>query len=288
MGSNSSQIPRLNSERPQKVVIDIRSVFEAAQAYVMLSRVQELDQIYILEELPPEKIYANQAAIQEIERLQSVSLNMNPTYWEENDNSKIKICFLNCRSIKNKFENVTADKCLLMGTVLFLMETWLEPEDDGEYQLPNFDANFSNRGRGKGIATYYKSDFQHKINVNYHGFSISKLESEDIILLGVYRSNDGSLVSLFDEIEDLITEEKLCVIGGDMNINLLKQPNNFFISKMKENKFEQYVRKATHTEGGLIDHIYIRQGIKKISWAVEHLPKYYSDHDGLGVIFWKI
>ena len=99
----------------------------------------------------------------------------------------------------------------------------------------------------------------------------------------------SSLVSLFDEIEDLITEEKLCLIGGDLNINILKHPNNFFISKMKEIKFEQYVRKATHTEGGLIDHIYIRQGNKKeFSWAVEHLPKYYSDHDGLGVIFWEI
>ena len=37
---------------PQKVVIDLKSVFEAAQAYVMASRVQELDQLYILEELP--------------------------------------------------------------------------------------------------------------------------------------------------------------------------------------------------------------------------------------------
>ena len=58
---------------------------------------------------------------------------------------------------------------------------------------------------------------------------------------------------------------------------------------MKENRFEQYVRKPTHTEGGLIDHIYIRQGKKKeFSWALEQFPKYYSDHDGLGVIFWKI
>ena len=58
---------------------------------------------------------------------------------------------------------------------------------------------------------------------------------------------------------------------------------------MRENKFEQCVRRATHTEGGLIDHIYIRQGNKKeFSCTVEHLPKYYSDHDGLGVIFWKV
>ena len=32
---------------PQKVVVDLKSVFEAAQAYVMASRVQELEQLYI-------------------------------------------------------------------------------------------------------------------------------------------------------------------------------------------------------------------------------------------------
>ena len=30
---------------PQRVAIDLRSVFEAAQAYVMMSRVQELEQL---------------------------------------------------------------------------------------------------------------------------------------------------------------------------------------------------------------------------------------------------
>ena len=89
---------------PQKVVIDLRSVFEAAQAYVMASRVQELSQLYILEELPKEKIYPSQAALEEIKRLLSASVNRNPTSWEAKDDSRKKICFLNCRSIKNKFK----------------------------------------------------------------------------------------------------------------------------------------------------------------------------------------
>ena len=54
---------------PQKVVIDLKSVFEAAQAYVMLSRVQELEQLYILEELRDDKIYAYHRTLAEIERL---------------------------------------------------------------------------------------------------------------------------------------------------------------------------------------------------------------------------
>ena len=66
-------------KKPQKVVIDLRTIFEAAQAYVMLSRVQEIEQLFILEEVVPEKIYANHAALEEIERLVNVSKNKNPT-----------------------------------------------------------------------------------------------------------------------------------------------------------------------------------------------------------------
>ena len=37
---------------PQKVVVDLKTVFDQAQAYVMFSRVQELNQLYILDEIP--------------------------------------------------------------------------------------------------------------------------------------------------------------------------------------------------------------------------------------------
>ena len=66
-------------ERPLKCVMDLRSVFEGAQAYVMLSRIKELGQLYILEELPENKIYPIQKALDEIKRLQEVSINNNPT-----------------------------------------------------------------------------------------------------------------------------------------------------------------------------------------------------------------
>ena len=76
-------------------MIDLRSVFEAAQAYVMASRVQELSQLYILEELPKEKIYPSQTALHEMNRLLSVSINRNPTSWEAKDDTRTRISFLN-------------------------------------------------------------------------------------------------------------------------------------------------------------------------------------------------
>ena len=44
-------------ERTKKTTVDLKSVFEGAQAYVMLSRLKELDQLYVLDEIPKDKIY---------------------------------------------------------------------------------------------------------------------------------------------------------------------------------------------------------------------------------------
>ena len=191
---------------PQKVVIDLKSVFEAAQTYVMASRVQELDQLYILEELPRRKIYPSQAAIQEIERLLRVSINKNPTPWKEDDDSKIRLSFLNCRSIRNKFENVKADKC--QSQVIILTETWLEKESSEGNHLPKYNDNFINIGRGKGIATYFKNAFKHMVNVNCKGFSIVKLEAKDVVVIGIYRSHEGNCSDLIDRIFGLVPEDK--------------------------------------------------------------------------------
>ena len=97
-------------DRPLKVVIDIRSVFEGAQGYVMLSRIKELSQLYILEELPENKLYPIERALDEIKRLEEVSLNKNLSFWDKQERSGIeKISFLNVRSLINKFDNIRAD-----------------------------------------------------------------------------------------------------------------------------------------------------------------------------------
>ena len=143
-----------------------------------------------------------------------------------------------------------------------------------------------NRGKGKGIASYYSNAFGHKISINGQGFSLVTLESQDSVIIGVYRSNDGNIKELLKEISMLIMEEKFVVIGGDFNINLTNSPNNYLTKELIKMGFAQIVKKATHIEGGLIDHIYVRQGRnKKYSWIVEQFPKYYSDHDGLGLTF---
>ena len=276
---------------PQKVVVDLKSVFEAAQAYVMASRVQELEQLYILEELPKDKIYANQAALAEIERLIKVSKNQNPSKWLSHAKEyEVRVSFLNCRSIKNKFHNILSDRSLLHSDVIILTETWLDENDDViSYTLPGYEQRLNKRGRGKGIATYYRGgNFKHEIDINGDGFSLSMITGKDLDILGVYRSENGSMEDMIQEIRKLYNFEKMTVIGGDLNICVLKQPKNCITTSLTKMGFHQIVMEATHIEGGAIDHIYISQGCdKKFDWELELYPKYYSDHDGLCLTAWK-
>ena len=277
-------------KQPQKVVIDLRSVFEPAQAYVMASRIQELEQLYILEELPQDKIYASHTALGEIKRLIGVSKNQNPSKWEDKDDLKIRVIFLNCRSMKNKFEHIKVDKSLLRSDLIILTETWLEQgQSENEYQLENYNAYLSNKGRGKGLASYFNNKFKHSEDISSEGISITKLTSDELDVIGIYKSKEGNMMDIKSMLEDLINEEKTTIIGGDLNVCVLKQPTNYITKGLEENGFRQIVTKATHIEGGLIDHVYIKQGpSKKFTWVLEDFPKYYSDHDGLGLTLWQV
>ena len=273
-------------KKPQKVAVDVRSVFEAAQAYVMFSRVQELDQLYILEELPEDKIYASIPAQDEIKRLVEVSINRNPSVWDCGDESRMRIGFLNCRSMKNKFKHIKADKSLLKSDVIVLTETWLEPKQmEKDYELENFSKSLSSKGRGKGIAVYFNHQFLHVKNIDADGFTISKLSSKNVDVIGIYKSRDGDSRDLMTQLDNLITENKTTIIGGDFNVCVLRCPNNLITERLQEKKFQQVVKQATHIEGGLLDHVYIKQiEDREYSLEIELSPKYYSDHDCIGVM----
>ena len=71
--------------KPLKVALDISSVFEDSQAHVMLSRVEEFEQIFVLESLPDEKIHASPKALKELENMNARSINQNPTHWKQDN-----------------------------------------------------------------------------------------------------------------------------------------------------------------------------------------------------------
>ena len=163
-----SKAAKTTIEHPLKCVIDLKSVFEGAQAYVMLSRIKELKQLYILEELPENKIYPIKKALDEITRLQEVSINNDPTSWDkESETNMTKISFLNTRSLVNKFDNITSDLSLQQSDIILLAETWIPMNSNIEYRVNQYEKNINNSGRGRGQAIFFKTGFEHIGDFNY-------------------------------------------------------------------------------------------------------------------------
>ena len=69
-------------EKPLKVALDIASIVDDAQAHVMLSRVKEFEQVYILQSLPKDKIRASAKVLKEFEEMNARSINNNPIPWK--------------------------------------------------------------------------------------------------------------------------------------------------------------------------------------------------------------
>ena len=76
---------------PVKVVLDINSIFKDAQAHVMLSRVQQIEQIFILQKLEESKIRTSHIGLTELLRLKAISINDNPTAWHRPCKNAIKV-----------------------------------------------------------------------------------------------------------------------------------------------------------------------------------------------------
>ena len=274
-------------ERSKKTTVDLKSVFEGAQAYVMLSRMKELDQVYILDELPEDKIYPISKAQEEIKRLEEISSDMNPNDWEKKFGiDTIKITYLNCRSLVNRFENIKTDVSLRQSDILILGETWIQNTVKGDkYELDDFEVHLNSTGRGKGLAVFYKINVDKVKDHNEDNINITKLDLAKFDVIAVYRSDDGSWESLTNKLLEVINPTKSTLVVGDMNICNIKRPNNQLKRLLEGMGFNEIVGEATHIGGGHLDHAYVLNlGSLKDGTVVQLVSKYYSDHDAVCII----
>ena len=254
-------------EQPNQVIVDLRNVFQSAQAYVMLSRVQNINQLHILEKLPEKNMKASKKALEEALRLEVVSINRNPSVWDSDGGVTCKrICFFNARSIRNKFENIRCDYKMGKADCIMISETWLQHEDGDhhDYSLAGFQNKRSlNSQRGRGTMVFYKDQFEEPSFIVNEDYEIAKIKSRKINVINVYRSKEGDINLLINDLDKIIEHDmnRITLIGGDFNICLREKPQNQLTKYLRRKGFIQCVRKATHIDGGLIDHIYFNGGL---------------------------
>ena len=269
--------------KPFKVAFDIDSVFEEAQGYVMLSRVQELKQVFIINKFNPKKLYPSQKALRELERMNRVSINENPEPWSKKAENTLKIVSLNCSGLKAHFQDIKTDDRLLKADIIHLVECSLTDKDNkDEFSLEGYNQQFITIGPGKGIATYFKNDrFNPAEEVMTDKFQITKFKHEIMDIVSVYRSQSGHSLELLEGLMKMIEAERSTIITGDFNICFMENFSNRMTQGLLSMGFNQLVHEPTQIQGRHIDQVYFLDQGDRLQPIVDRYSPYYSDHDGI-------
>ena len=257
----------------------------------MFSRVQNLQQLIILDKMDPDKITVNADVEAEAKRMAKVSVNNNPCNWMSPKAAGLKVSSLNVRSLRRHIDDVKSDPVLLQSDVICLQEIWLDPgeEEESRYQLEDFKGHFTCVGSGKGVAVYVKLKLWEKADYTFHSFSepflqFGKVSLKNLDIITIYRSQDEPFFRAAHFLKEFIDLEKTTLIVGDFNYCAAKDTNELstFLTRQK---FNQLVTLPTHIKGGLLDHAHLRQskGHKK-NTEVTTFTHYFSDHDSVAVI----
>ena len=287
--STAHKIQGATIPKPKKVIVNVDDTFKAAMVYVMLSRVCSLDQIIILNEFDEKKMYPNPKALTELNRLDKISHNKNPTKWEKVNNELIKVSSLNCRSLNKHYQDIVTDDILLKSDFIGLQETWLTSDESREtLEIPGYNLHINSMGKGKGIASYYKRElFTPIIDIKKEFMQISKFSSATLDITVLYRSRQGDMKKLNEYLNQIKGEDKPQLILGDFNFCYMDKNFNATKNFLEKEKFKQLIIEPTHIEGNLLDQAYLRDTDRTLEVEAETHSKYYTDHKGLALIIKK-
>ena len=160
-------------------------------------------------------------------------------------------------------------------------------EDENEFGLEGFNHSVMKCGKGKGIATYYKTKFEFVEDLQMPKYQITKFRHVSLDVITVYRSQAGNSLEVLDQLRKLIDIERVTLITGDFNICFVENFNNRLIQGILDLGFIQLVHEATHIHGRHIDHAYLLDPEGHVNPTLERHSTYFSDHDGICVTISK-
>ena len=269
---------------PIKIMADLNETFQAAMAYVLLSRIVSLSQLY-LKPFQQNKIYCNEVAKAESIKIKELSLNKVTTKWDTE--GTIKVASLNVRSLWKHSEDLENDFYLNKSDIICISETWLTEDIVGKFQ--NFPHQYYLNMRSKGVALLSKIKPNHIEKFQNNLSSAIAVSYNKFNLINVYRFAESANVKEFTE--KLLSNisgylEQSVVICGDINVDLINNENNIFTKTLTELGFHHLLTGPTHILGGAIDHVYFRyKNDGDISIELNKLHSvYYTDHDSVTFI----
>ena len=280
--ATAHKVQGLTVKKPNKLIADIRSVREPAQAYVIMSRVQSLSQLFILESLSIDKIYSSDVALEEHERLNRISLKSQDS---------LQQCLISCniRSLKKHFSDLASSSYIENADIICLQETWLEKKqkdnqteelkEKNRFRIHGYDAFFNNAGRGKGTSVYLKRGHECAHMIAHETYQIMVVNYSMLDIINVYRSSASNSISFLKDLMDVFNSNKNTLIVGDLNVCCVTEKHHPILCKLFEVGFVQGVQYPSHIEGRTIDYVLSYFPKKQKIVKVHQFGQYFTDHD---------
>jgi len=271
-------------KKPKSLAADLKSVFTSGQAYVILGRVQDIEQLYLLS-WDDKCFRVNEKAKCEAAEIEKEAKTFREqSMWTKEATQKyFKITTLNIRSLQKHYKDLLADCHLMRSDIICINETFLSTNANSEmYSLPNFRGHFASVGRGAGVAVYINNELNvHIVNVKKcvkTSHQIIQIQFPNIDILATYASPHCSLRELYADLTAHLLREKDIFICGDFNFP--GQSKSKFASELANIGFQQFVKKPTHILGNMLDHVYAKCLSCEIMFCDLHAT-YFSDHDAI-------
>ena len=265
--------------KPAKVAIDLAGIKSSSQAYVMLSRVEDIQQIGIMGEFKDSSVRIDKNALAELQKMNERSMNRNPTPWRDGK-AAVRIAALNVMNLRHNHKYLVEDPTLKFADIVCLSETWLSNGEEG-FSMGGYDVAYNSVGEGKGVAAFYKAEiFHHRAECRLGRAQMIMFESPAADVIVIYCSKGQSLEEVADKVDEWRDPAKMTVVCGDINVCLKKEERNKLTVELESMGFAQLNEEATHVAGGHIDHMYVtKEAAGKTS--LERYTPFYSDHDAL-------
>ena len=113
------------------------------------------------------------------------------------------------------------------------------------------------------------------------------MTSTQINILAIYRSRNGNLAILNNEIETMMQLDKPLLIIGDFNYCQSELSTNLTTKFLKQNNFINLIDKPTHIEGNILDQAHLHDIERTLTATATLHSKYYTDHKGIAVTIKK-
>merc|ERR1712168_408955 len=110
---------------------------------------------------------------------------------------------------------------------------------------------------------------------------MTKVSKADFHVINVYCSKGAAKQQLLKDLLSLVQGASDVITVGDFNENFLQNPKPKFIEHMNRQGLLQLVETPTHIEGGLLDHVYVKDA-RRFKTAVYF--RYYTDHAAIAVL----